>query len=297
VAADIWTAQNATKAPGSAHSKPVGEDVSPILAHPMYTAPDIPSTGVGELIYPLNMPGYDQATPSREASGLPNHWTDVDFDAGHPQPIGEYPVLARQWTSLRDPHTYWDKQGAREYGQVLQDHDTFTDAMGIDHEEHWSVLLRPWAWTFGTITLMSVLVGMWDPSAHKPAVCIACHLPSLLQVDSPNASYNNRLTVITHSRGCEWSWAETLRTRLTLPWPPATSSEPLVASPSSLHAPHPSPPPYPMPLFTVILSRICSCWRDVWGFPFPLTSDTSRPSSDRVHSRTQPASTRTRTTT
>ena len=67
---------------------------------------------------PLHYPKFDQSKRSIQVTGLDSFRTinNIPFDID--SPIGNYPRLQQQWTSLKDPLHYWDQQGRRNYGEV-----------------------------------------------------------------------------------------------------------------------------------------------------------------------------------
>ncbi|KND03546.1 uncharacterized protein SPPG_01023 [Spizellomyces punctatus DAOM BR117] len=162
VAAELWTDQQVPQT-----LKP-DSDPNALLQHPLYTPPMKPQTGIGPLIAPLKWPEYDQKMPSSEESGLPSppNWHDRGFDDPVSAPIGDYPRIRPQFAQLRDPFKYWDQQGRREYGEVLYDHDNFTDMWSIGPEVHWWVPFKHCAKLLGIVALMGACVHWWDPEKH-----------------------------------------------------------------------------------------------------------------------------------
>jgi hypothetical protein len=149
-------------------SSPQPDSTDSFFQHPLYTPPASPDVGLGPLKAPLRWPKYDQRTPSAEASGLPSppHWRQVPFDHAASAPIGTYPHVTPQWSQLKDPFGYWDQQGRRNYGEVLYDHENFTEVWSIGPEIHWWKPFVGTAKVFGTIGFMAFLVYLWDPSEH-----------------------------------------------------------------------------------------------------------------------------------
>jgi hypothetical protein len=137
------------------------------LQHPLYTPPAKADISV-PLVAPLKFPEWDQRIPSHQASGLPSPptWNDIPFDNALEAPIGAYPRIKAQWAQLKDPFSYWDQQGKRNYGEVLYDHDNFTDILSIGPEMSWWKPFLGTLQTFGAIGLVSVLIYLWDPKAH-----------------------------------------------------------------------------------------------------------------------------------
>lgn len=127
-----------------------------------------PQTGIGPLLPPLKWPEYDQKTPSMEESGLPSppNWHDKGFDDAETAPIGDYPRIRSQFAQLRDPFKYWDQQGRRDYGEILYDHDQYTDMWSIGPEVHWWEPFKHSVKLLGVIAAMGACVHWWDPEKH-----------------------------------------------------------------------------------------------------------------------------------
>ncbi|KAI8902951.1 hypothetical protein BC833DRAFT_571338 [Globomyces pollinis-pini] len=148
----------------------VGED--DILTHPLFTPEAKPDLGFlapkDSLPKPLHFPEYDQARRSTEQSGYvsPASWVDKGFNAGVEPPIGNYPQIPLQWTQLKDPQAYWDKQGRRNYGEIVNEHYHFTNIWSIGPGESMSmfwVTVRNAAAFIGAISL-GILI--WSPEKH-----------------------------------------------------------------------------------------------------------------------------------
>ncbi|KAI8814386.1 hypothetical protein BJ742DRAFT_864919 [Cladochytrium replicatum] len=146
--------------------EPVESDT--LLQHPMYTPPAKPQTELGRVDPPMHMPVYDQTPGPSQATGSPTSWWYVEFDDRATAPIGDYPRdVPMQWTQLKDPHTYWDKQGRRNYGEVLYDHANFVDFMSSGPQPHpWRYLVATFH-VLGTIGLIGFAVYWWDPYKHR----------------------------------------------------------------------------------------------------------------------------------
>ncbi|TPX44723.1 hypothetical protein SeMB42_g04237 [Synchytrium endobioticum] len=79
----------------------------------------------------------------------------------------DYPRdVPMQWTQLRDPYKYWDQQGRRNYGEIMYDHDNYTDFLGIGPEVHWYVPFMGMMKVFGFIALVAFGVAWYDPAAN-----------------------------------------------------------------------------------------------------------------------------------
>ena len=166
-APELWTALNHPHyQPSSTQEEEYDKE---LFSHPMYSPEASPDVSLGPLQRPLHFPEWDQRVPSMQASGLasPPTWTDIPYDspATRDSPIGPYPRLERQWTALRDPFKYWDQQGRRSYGEVLYDHDNFSDQWSPGPVEHYGGALLGTAKTFGLIGFLSFLVYLWDPES------------------------------------------------------------------------------------------------------------------------------------
>lgn len=162
-AAELWSGISGVNPPPS-----FNETRDDYLQHSLYTPAAKPYTGIGPLKFPLKYPEFDQKSLSSQASGLPSPgaWRFVPFDDAKSAPIGDYPAVVPQWAQLKDPHTYWDKQGRRNYGDILYDHDNFTDYLSIGPEIHWWTPFQGFLRTCGLIALGSVLVILWNPKSH-----------------------------------------------------------------------------------------------------------------------------------
>ena len=162
-AAELWSGITGVNPPPS-----LEETKNDYLQHPLYTPPAKPYTGIGPLKFPLKFPEFDQKILSAQASGLPSPgaWSYVPFDDPKSAPIGDYPAVVPQFTQLKNPSTYWDQQGRRNYGDVLYDHDNFTDYISIGPEIHWKTPLIGLLRAFGLIGLGSGLVVLWNPKSH-----------------------------------------------------------------------------------------------------------------------------------
>lgn len=124
----LWTDSHFSKPTASG----AGVEESHVLNHPLYTPILKPYTGIGPLLKPLHWPEYDQSKQSNVKTGLPSPGAFNDFVFENPKdsPIGDYPRVQAQWTNIKDPFKYWDQQGRRNYGEIVYDHDNFTDQWG-----------------------------------------------------------------------------------------------------------------------------------------------------------------------
>ncbi|KAJ3173135.1 hypothetical protein HDU88_004594 [Geranomyces variabilis] len=165
VAAEVWTAEKST--PSTPSLPPY--DAGAVLSHPLYTPAAKPNTGIGALHAPLKWPEYDQRVPSSESSGLPSppNWHDAGFDVAATAPIGDYPHVRPQFAILRDPYKYWDQQGRREYGEVLYDHDQYTEVWSIGPEVHWWQPAKHSLQLLAMVFAMGAVVHWWDPAEHR----------------------------------------------------------------------------------------------------------------------------------
>jgi NADH-ubiquinone oxidoreductase ASHI subunit (CI-ASHI or NDUFB8) len=101
---------------------------------------------------------------SLEESGLPGSFVNKPFEKD--SMIGDYPRLLNQWSILKNPRTYWDKQGRRKYGEILHDFDNFTDVVGIGAEQSPAHGLKLLAQALGFITVVCTAFYIWDPPSH-----------------------------------------------------------------------------------------------------------------------------------
>lgn len=75
----------------------------------------------------------------------------IEFDDQTIAPTGDYPRdIPLQWTQLKDPFKYWDQQGRRNFGEIIHDHDHFTDWLGPGPVVDWK---KPFAHMLGGIFL------------------------------------------------------------------------------------------------------------------------------------------------
>ncbi|KAI8820726.1 uncharacterized protein EV422DRAFT_529901 [Fimicolochytrium jonesii] len=162
---ELWSEK---QAPGQEASPIPEQDADELFSHPLYTPPARPQTGIGPVQAPLKWPEWDQSLPSHQASGLPSPPTyyDAGFDDPATAPIGDYPHVKPQFALLRNPFGYWDQQGRRDYGEILYDHDQFTDIWSIGPEVHWWEPFKHAAQVLAAIAGMGVLVHWWDPAEH-----------------------------------------------------------------------------------------------------------------------------------
>lgn len=160
-----------------------------VFAHPLYTPQAEAVTGFlkgadrkpYKLPAPLTWPEHDQTRPSiQELSRITN--TDAStlayphggFRYSYPEEAigsvkltkGGYPKIPEQYAVLRDPHTYWDVQGRRNYGELLSDHDNFTEVWGIGPEMNTKLpqlaMLKMMVYIVG----ISGLIYIWGPEGH-----------------------------------------------------------------------------------------------------------------------------------
>ncbi|KAJ3015951.1 hypothetical protein HKX48_004290 [Thoreauomyces humboldtii] len=166
VAAEIWS----TKQKGGALPPPSvpAQDPEAFLQHPLYTPAAKVQTGLGPVVAPLVWPEYDQRTPSSESSGLPSppNWHDAGFDVAATAPIGDYPHVRPQFAQLRDPFKYWDQQGRRNYGEIMYDHDNFTEIFSIGPEVHWWQPAKHSLQFLAVVAGMAACVHWWDVEEH-----------------------------------------------------------------------------------------------------------------------------------
>ncbi|TPX40572.1 hypothetical protein SeLEV6574_g06546 [Synchytrium endobioticum] len=148
--ADILEATRSQPAtlPVTLPSHPSSSPDAAFFQHPLYIPLAQPKTGLGPIIPPLKWPEYDQSVLSAQQSG-------------------DYPRdVPMQWTQLRDPYKYWDQQGRRNYGEIMYDHDNYTDFLGIGPEVHWYVPFMGMMKVFGFIALVAFGVAWYDPAAN-----------------------------------------------------------------------------------------------------------------------------------
>jgi len=91
----------------------------------------------------------------------------MTFDDPIHAPIGDYPRVPIQWGELKDPYKYWDKQGRREYGDILYDHENYTDIWGPGVDYDWRHTAKGLGMFAGFMAFVYGLIFWWDPSEHK----------------------------------------------------------------------------------------------------------------------------------
>lgn len=62
---------------------------------------------------------------------------------------------------------YWDQQGRRNYGEILQDHDQFLDIWSIGPEQDLSTTLNSFRDIIIAIAVLCTCVYVWSPEDHK----------------------------------------------------------------------------------------------------------------------------------
>jgi hypothetical protein len=154
VAVDLWLKKNSAKQPD-------------VFKHPQYIPLNEEATGL------VNKPGlvWPEFDQSRGVDPKkPNSYLFRPYDDNETSPIGDYPRITPQFASLRDPFKYWDQQSRRNFGEILYDHDNFTDSWGIGVEmdpAHPRKALFKFTAFFATLVGLIVL---WNPEKHAPWV-------------------------------------------------------------------------------------------------------------------------------
>ncbi|KAL2912063.1 hypothetical protein HK105_208492 [Polyrhizophydium stewartii] len=161
VAATIWTNKHVKPAPPKAESNP-----DDLFYHPMYTPPLKNDTAVGPLIKPLHYPEFDQIKDYWTKTGIASYDSVYDLRLEKPQDsfIGDYPKITPQYSWIRDPYAYWDQQGRRDYGEILYDHDNFTDAWGFGPTYHWYIPVVTTSRVLGALAFGAGLLYLWNPA-------------------------------------------------------------------------------------------------------------------------------------
>ena len=75
--------------------------------------------------------------------------------------------MAATYTSLKDPYSYWDVQGRRNYGEIIHDQDLFTEAWGIGAEQSPLFGLKLLAQAAAFVGLVCFGVWIWNPEKHS----------------------------------------------------------------------------------------------------------------------------------
>lgn len=71
------------------------------------------------------------------------------------------------YSMLRDPYTYWDVQGRRNYGEIIHDQDMFTDVWGIGPEQSPAFGFKLLLQAVSFVSLLIVGVWVWNPASHS----------------------------------------------------------------------------------------------------------------------------------
>ncbi|EGF81675.1 hypothetical protein BATDEDRAFT_34915 [Batrachochytrium dendrobatidis JAM81] len=143
-------------------------DEKDLFQHPQYTPPPKVSTSIGPLVGPLHMPEFDQSKQMWTETGV-RSWdslADFRFENAKDSLIGDYPRIEPQFAWIRDPYSYWDQQGRRNFGEVLYDNDQFTDAWGIGPASDWWQPTVTAAVIFGFIGILVSMAYLWDTDSH-----------------------------------------------------------------------------------------------------------------------------------
>jgi hypothetical protein len=112
-----------------------------------------------------------------------SHW-DVPFDEPSSSPIGNYPRLKATYANLKDPYSYWDVQGRRNYGEIIHDQDLFTDPWGIGSEQSPIFGLKLLAQAAGFVGLVCFAVWVYNPENRAFRVLL-----SLYSLSNPFTNY------------------------------------------------------------------------------------------------------------
>ncbi|KAH6577156.1 hypothetical protein BASA50_004331 [Batrachochytrium salamandrivorans] len=143
-------------------------DPEDLFQHPQYTPPPKVSTSIGPLVGPLHMPEFDQSRSDWRKTGVRswNSLVDIRFESGKDSLIGDYPRIEPQFSWIRDPYNYWDQQGRRNFGEVLYDHDHFTDAWGIGPATDWHMPVTSAVIVLSFVALVTTSIYLWDTESH-----------------------------------------------------------------------------------------------------------------------------------
>ncbi len=96
----------------------------------------------------------------------------MPFDDPSTSPIGNYPRLPATYTNLKNPYSYWDVQGRRNYGEIIHDQDLFTDAWGIGAEQSPAFGMKLLFQSAAFVGLIAVGVWVWNPENHSFRVSV-----------------------------------------------------------------------------------------------------------------------------
>lgn len=92
---------------------------------------------------------------------------DLPFDDPSSSPIGNYPRMKATYGLLKDPYTYWDVQGRRNYGELIHDQDLFTDVWGIGPEQSPAFGLKLLFQAVAFVSLVATGIWVWNPEKHS----------------------------------------------------------------------------------------------------------------------------------
>ncbi|KAJ3069647.1 hypothetical protein HDU98_007296 [Podochytrium sp. JEL0797] len=168
-AQEIWTNQQNPPKPLS-HSDTFDPDA--ILAHPLNTPAAKPYIGIGDkMLGPMKWPEYDQSGLLASRNPLVKSPPGPDpslanFEDALDAPIGAYPRITQQWTELKDPFSYWDQQGRRNYGEIVQDMELQTNQWSHGPGVNKGPFLKAILVVLATFGGMYTAIDAWDPSQH-----------------------------------------------------------------------------------------------------------------------------------
>ncbi|RKP01259.1 hypothetical protein CXG81DRAFT_12227 [Caulochytrium protostelioides] len=139
------------------------------FAHPLYTARPTVDTSLGPVIPPLHYPENDQSVVSTAESGINQepYYRPTDFDDPKDAPLGGYPQVRHQWALLRNPFTYWDPQGRRNYGEILPDNYNLVDVWGPGPTAPLRDVGRAIFIIAGAVLTVTAGIAVWDPAHHR----------------------------------------------------------------------------------------------------------------------------------
>lgn len=153
---------------------PPSNFAAPLFPDPRGGLPDLSL----EVKSPLVWPQDDRVCASvQEAGEVVGEYKDIRFDDTSQAPLGGYPRnVPHLWPQTRDPLSHWDKQGRREWGEVLPDDYNFMHMFGPGVSVDWVPPMRQLLAAVGVLALVTCGVAWWDPDANRLAVCITLFL-------------------------------------------------------------------------------------------------------------------------
>ncbi|KAI9344030.1 hypothetical protein BDR26DRAFT_917450 [Obelidium mucronatum] len=147
-------------------------DAAEVLAHPLRTPPAKPYVGLGEkLLGPMKWPEFDQsgllAAQNPKIKSPPGPDPSLAyFEDPLDAPIGAYPRITHQFTELKDPFKYWDKQGRRNYGDIVADQELQMNQWSHGPGHAQGPYIKAIAVVLATFFAVYQSIDFWSPEHH-----------------------------------------------------------------------------------------------------------------------------------